>query len=344
MEEEKAAAYYDELNRKGEGARRFKQGLGFSSDEPQPASFTSNPATSSSSFLSGFVRAGAAPTQLPKPTRPPPPPEAAPRQRRRSRSPSPSRPRPRSRSPSRSRRRRSRSRSRSRERRRRSRSREREDRRTSHYRSRSRSPSRRSGRNSHDEARRDRHGDRRRDDSGDGRQKGHGGRDGGKVDYSRLIQGYDKMSPAERVKAKMKFQLSETASKDSTLGTATVGWGRFEFNKDAPLDEDNNDVEGANDDASLVKHIGKSFRLSAVESKNENTVRDAHDEAMFGIPTSSNVDTETAEDELKTNDEAEKAEDVEAQPETSLISAEVLAMQKGSWRERIQKLRQSSNT
>ncbi|KAM0892446.1 hypothetical protein ACQ4PT_025750 [Festuca glaucescens] len=259
MEEEKAAAYYEELNRKGEGARRFKQGLGFSSDEPQPAAFTSKP-TTSSSFLSGFVRAGAAPAQPPKPTRPPPPPEAAPRQRRRSRSPSPSRPRPgpRSRSPSRSRRRRSRSRSRSREPRRRSRSREREDRRASHYRSRSRSPSRRSGRNSHDEARRDRHADRRRRDD-DGRQKGHGGRDGGKVDYPRLIEGYDKMTPAERVKAKMKLQLSETASKDSTLGTATVGWGRFEFNKDAPLDEDDNDVEGANDDASLVKHIGKSF-------------------------------------------------------------------------------------
>uniref|UniRef100_A0A3Q7J732 Uncharacterized protein n=1 Tax=Solanum lycopersicum TaxID=4081 RepID=A0A3Q7J732_SOLLC len=31
MEEEKAAAYYDELTRKGEGAARFKQGLGFSS-------------------------------------------------------------------------------------------------------------------------------------------------------------------------------------------------------------------------------------------------------------------------------------------------------------------------
>ncbi|XP_051225486.1 uncharacterized protein [Lolium perenne] len=229
MEEEKAAAYYEELNRKGEGARRFKQGLGFSSGEPQPAAFTSKP-TTSSSFLSGFVRAGAAPAQLPKPTRPPPPPEAAPRQRRRSRSPSPSR----------SRRRRSRSRSRSREPRRRSRSREREDRRASRYRSRSRSPSRRSGR--HDEARRDRHGDRRRDD--DRRQEGHGGRGGGKVDYSRMIQGYDKMTPAERVKAKMKLQLSETASKDSTLGTATVGWGRFEFNKDAPLDEVDNDVEG----------------------------------------------------------------------------------------------------
>jgi hypothetical protein len=31
-------------------------------------------------------------------------------------------------------------------------------------------------------------------------------------------------TPAERVKAKMKLQLSETASKDSTLGNATVVW------------------------------------------------------------------------------------------------------------------------
>lgn len=77
------------------------------------------------------------------------------------------------------------------------------------------------------------------------------------------------MTPAERVKAKMKLQLSETAAKDSTLGTATVGWERFQFNKDAPLDEDNNDVEVANDDASLVKNIGKSFRLSAVEVHKE---------------------------------------------------------------------------
>jgi len=34
------------------------------------------------------------------------------------------------------------------------------------------------------------------------------------------------------------------AAKDSTLGSTTVRWERFEFNKDAPLDEDNDDVEG----------------------------------------------------------------------------------------------------
>ncbi|XP_006644557.3 serine/Arginine-related protein 53 isoform X2 [Oryza brachyantha] len=343
MEEAKAAAYYDELNRKGEGARRFKQGLGFSSSDPQTASFPSKPTTTTSSFLSGFVRAGAAPSSAQPPKPPPPEP---PRTGRHSRSPSPSRRhRTRSRSPSRSRR----HRSRSRERRRRSRSREREDRRASRRRSRSRSrsrpPSHRTGRSPYYEDRRDRHGDRRRDDGGGRREssKGRGGGQGGKVDYSRLIEGYDRMTPAEKVKAKMKLQLSETASKDSTLGNATVGWERFQFNKDAPLDEDDNGVEVANDDASLVKHIGKSFRLSAVESKHEDMVRDAHDNAIFGVPTYSIVDTETTGVELKTNDESEKAEDVETEPSSSLISDKVLAMQRGSWRERAQKLRQHPN-
>ncbi|PUZ55289.1 hypothetical protein GQ55_5G200600 [Panicum hallii var. hallii] len=348
MEEAKAAAYYDELNRKGEGARRFKQGLGFSSSS-DATSFPSKP-TAASSFLSGFVRAGAAPapTQPSNLAKPPPPHSERPSSTRpRSRSPPPSRSRTRSRSrsPSRSSRRRSRSRSRSRsrERRRRSRSRER-DRRSSRRRSRSRSrsPSRRSGRSSLSEGRRDRHGDRRHDDGRDS-SKARGGRDGGKVDYSRLIEGYDRMTPAERVKAKMKLQLSETSAKDSTLGTASVRWERFDFNKDAPLDEDNDDVEVANDDASLVKNIGKSFRLSAVESKHEDKVRDAHEEAIFGVPTTSFVNTEADEDELKANDE-DKAEDIEAQPSSSLISDKVLAMQKGSWRERAQKLRQDSNT
>ncbi|BAD82543.1 unknown protein [Oryza sativa Japonica Group] len=348
MEEEKAAAYYDELSRKGEGARRFKQGLGFSSSDPQSTSFPSKPPSTSSSFLSGFVRAGATPapaqpTKQPPP--PPPPPHEPSRTGRHSRSPSPSRRhRTRSSSPSRSRR----HRSRSRERRRRSRSREREredrraSRRRSRSRSRSRSPSRRSGRSSYSE---NRHGDRRRDDGGGrrGSSKGRGGREGGKVDYSRLIEGYDRMTPAERVKAKMKLQLSETASKDSTLGNATVGWERFEFNKDAPLDEDDNDVEVANDDASLVKHIGKSFRLSAVQSKHEDTVRDAHENAIFGVPAYPIVDTETTEAEPETNDESEKAKDVEAEPSSSLISDKVLATQSGSWRERAQKLRQNPN-
>lgn len=55
MEEEKAAAYYDELTRRGEGAARFKQGLGYSSSSASD-SFPSKSSTSASLF-SSFVRA-----------------------------------------------------------------------------------------------------------------------------------------------------------------------------------------------------------------------------------------------------------------------------------------------
>lgn len=54
MEEEKAAAYYDELSRKGEGAAKFKQGLGFSSQRSSDP-FSSSKAASS--LFSNFVRA-----------------------------------------------------------------------------------------------------------------------------------------------------------------------------------------------------------------------------------------------------------------------------------------------
>lgn len=77
----------------------------------------------------------------------------------------------------------------------------------------------------------------------------------------------------------MKLQLAETSEKDATKGMGS-GWERFEFNKDAPLDDE--EVEAADDDAALVKHIGQSFRFSAVETKREEQLRSAHDEAMFG--------------------------------------------------------------
>lgn len=56
MEEEKAVAYYDELTRKGGGAARFKQGLGFSSQNDDIPSRASG-LPSSTSSLSNFVRA-----------------------------------------------------------------------------------------------------------------------------------------------------------------------------------------------------------------------------------------------------------------------------------------------
>ncbi|KAG1364356.1 serine/threonine-protein kinase fray2 [Cocos nucifera] len=319
MEEEKAAAYYDELTRKGEGAARFKQGLGYSSSSASD-SLPSKSSTSASLF-SSFVRASS-------------PGKAVELERqsvvenihnkltkdRRRRSPSPPSDRGRGgrRSGNRddrrsgvSRHRRSSSTDRRRERdrshspRHRHRSREREERRH-----RSRSPSReKEGRRG---GHRDRNGDSHRRSSrcsrsrspyrsarsGDRERGSHEREKGslqrqssktksGSTNYSKLIEGYSQMTPAERVKAKMKLQLSETAAKDTARGVNT-GWERFDFNKDAPLDDDD-EIEVADDDASLVKDIGKSFRFSAVEAKREEQVKAAHDEAIFGASTASPI-------------------------------------------------------
>lgn len=147
------------------------------------------------------------------------------------------------------------------------------------------------------------------------------------VDYAKLIDGYDNMAPAERVKAKMKLQLSETAAQDSDRG---VGWERFEFNKDAPLDDE--EVEGAEDDASLVKHIGQSFRFSAVESKREDQIQAAHDEAMFGAPAPPPPTSSTDSEPEREN---EKEVDNKKDLVSSLLSETVLARPKGSWRDRV---------
>ncbi|CAN0903237.1 hypothetical protein LINGRAHAP2_LOCUS22445 [Linum grandiflorum] len=208
MEEEKAAAYYDELSRKGEGAARFKQGLGFSSapdgDPPPPSRGSALP--SSYSFLSTFVRASspAQSSKLEKEAqlqsvqnklkkksaanesfsardsdrinrgR-----ESTSSHRRRSRS----RERDRGRDVDRHSRRRSRSRSRSRER-------YRERRRTKRSRSRSRSPRK--------ERRSDRRSPSRSLSPRRERRRSEKSRRAGKakieaVDYARLIEGYDKM-------------------------------------------------------------------------------------------------------------------------------------------------------
>ncbi|KAF6145506.1 hypothetical protein GIB67_041050 [Kingdonia uniflora] len=62
-----------------------------------------------------------------------------------------------------------------------------------------------------------------------------------------------------------------------------AGWERFEFNKDAPLD-DEEEIEAAEDDSAVVKSMGQSFRFSAVEARRKEQINAAHDEAMFGAP------------------------------------------------------------
>ncbi|KAF3450137.1 hypothetical protein FNV43_RR06217 [Rhamnella rubrinervis] len=368
MEEEKAAAYYDELTRKGEGAARFKQGLGFSNTtniESGPLRGSALP-SSSSSFLSNFVKASS-PTkalELQKQAQL----ESIQNKLKKKEKRSPKREeekhelkapqrderysRRRSRSRESHRRRRSRSRERYREKkrdkdrdRRRSRSWSDPDdgrRRRGRGRSRSRSLSpqdrRRERRNrSLSPPERKVNKEKRGDDGIRGRVSKMEEKNGGSVDYSRLIEGYNKMSPAERIKAKMKLQLAETAEKDATKGMGS-GWERFEFNKDAPLDDhdDHDDSEAAEDDGALVKHIGQSFRFSAVKAKREEQIKAAHDVAMFGASVTAPSEATDNEAEAKAEAEAEieKKDSNGSDLAASLLSEKVLAKRQGSWRDR----------
>ncbi|KAK9104742.1 hypothetical protein Scep_021586 [Stephania cephalantha] len=375
MEEAKAAAYCEELTRKGEGAARFKHGLGFSSS----SSPSSNPvrgsalASSSSSFLRTFVRASSPSStkssdldkqaqlqSIQNKLKKKPSDEektlardsvgrerdrggirSSSRERerslrKRSRDRSGSRLRDRSSSRERRKRRRSRSRSRSYEERRRRR----------RSRSRSASPPRQRSEKSRDYGLKD-----RRDD------KGHKERTVG-VDYERLIDGYAEMTQAERIKAKMKVQLSQTVEKDTKKGT---GWERFEFNKDAPLDDE--EIEAAEDDAKLVKNIGQSFRFSALEARRDEQIRTAHDEAMFGVPTAQSSiltrgdamfgtpaaqppsvpsdEEPTIVDAIEYNTDKEVSKNCAV---TDLLSDKVIAKQQGSWRDRARILQNGSKS
>ncbi|WOL17482.1 serine/Arginine-related protein 53 isoform X1 [Canna indica] len=389
MEEEKAAAYYDELSRKGEGAARFKQGLGFSSAAPESDSFPAKPKTSSSLF-STFIRASSPSAKSPKDQHrkqarlglkspedqhrkkarleiiqnklrkerrrsPSHSPDRDRRRRSPSHSPDQDRRRPR-RSPFRSpdrenrlrrsrdrddrrsgdRRRRSHSRERRRESDRRRRSRDRDED-SSYSRSRKRSRSRSPYRDSRS-GDRERRGGHEKEKGGEKHRSSRNKSASDGVDYSQMIEGYSKMTPAERVKEKMKLQLSESVAKDTDKGMGS-GWERFDFNKDAPLDDDDDEIEVADDDASLVKDIGKSFRFSAVEAKREEEIKAAHDNAMFGASTAAPVlDMEPANNNNVADDATEK---IVNEP---LISDKVIAMQQSSWRDRARRFRDDSES
>ncbi|CAA0826787.1 Unknown protein [Striga hermonthica] len=208
------------------------------------------------------------------------------------------------------------------------RSRDRHSRRRSRSRSRDRR-SRRRSRSHDDEGRRKRRSRSRSREKNRERSKREVRCSGG-IDYAKSIEGYNNMTPAERVRAKMKLQLSKTAEKDETIGKGS-GWERFDFDKDAPLDDE--EVEAAEDDAVLVKNMGQSFRFSAVEARREDALKAAHDEAMFGgssHPLPAQTDDQAQEESLE-------KENIESTPVKSLLSEQVLTMQRGSWRDRARK-------
>lgn len=144
------------------------------------------------------------------------------------------------------------------------------------------------------------------------------------------------MTLPERVKAKMKLQLSQTAAKDTVTST---GWERFDFNKDAPLDDE--EIEVAEDDATLVKNLDRSFRFSAVEAKREADIQAAHDQAIFGSSAASPVDSSPVAMQKVHAEESITKESEE--PGRNLMSEKVISMQQGSWRDRASKLRRGSN-
>ncbi|KAL4566570.1 hypothetical protein LXL04_030688 [Taraxacum kok-saghyz] len=352
MEEEKAAAYYDELTRKGGGAARFKQGLGFSSSSSSvtggsnqidaiPARGSAIP--SSSSFLSSFVKASS-PSNSSEVQKQAQIESIQNKLKKKANSSSSSRvsndhhSRGRESDKHSSRRRRSRSRSRSRDdddersrnrRSNRSSSRDRYGKgETDRYTDREKERRRRSRSRSRSVSPRHRRSEKSRVDDDDDRKVRK--EKTGRIDHAKLIKGYDKMSPAERVKAKMKLQLSATAKQDEAKGMGS-GWERFNFDKDAPLDDE--EIEAAEDDGDLVKHINQTFRFSAVEARREEKIKATHDEAIFG--TSSLAPPVDTDSEPEGNDLSNGSP--ETAPAASLISDQVRSLQQGSWRDRIRK-------
>lgn len=174
------------------------------------------------------------------------------------------------------------------------------------------------------------------------------------LDYAKLIPGFGDMTPAEKVREKMKLQLSDTVSKDTEKGM-DAEWERFVFNKNAPLDDDAKfdyfgDGTGARDDTGFLQNTGSTF-LSAntSQAKREAHLQAAHDAAIFGPPDAGMSSEKTASSSIQFDGslsrEADVDNDTDGQPagapaKSSLLSDQVLALQQGSWRERALKLKQ----
>ncbi|KAJ8540550.1 hypothetical protein K7X08_035695 [Anisodus acutangulus] len=190
------------------------------------------------------------------------------------------------------------------------------------------------------------------------------GKDGAAtVDYIKLIQGYENMTLAGRVRAKMKLQLSESARKDERKGT---GWEHFDFDRDAPLDDE--EIEARKDERQgmgsgwerfdfdkdtplddeeieerkvpLFADTDTLLTASTVEDDGalvnhigksfrfsaveEEQIKAAHDEAIFGSPSLLPLPPS-----IETDDEAEedhgKKDLSKVAPATSLISGHVIS-------------------
>ncbi|CAM6025477.1 unnamed protein product [Sphagnum balticum] len=389
MEEEKAAAYYEELVRKGGNAARFKQGLGFGGakgSEVSSSTIIPKSDAHASSSLSNFVkqaspgRAAAIQTEIraesirdklkKKETVPSDDSRRKHRQsssdrsRKRSRTPLHSRnPRDQSHSTERRQEWTRRSSSRDRDRRRRGTSVERIRKGRSLSLSQEREKgngdgrSKRQGRSS---ATRVDTSSRRHDRNGDSKTKVK--TRAPDRDFLKLIPNFDSMTPAEKVKAKMKLQLSETVVKDTAKGM-TGEWERFDFDKDAPLDDEAKlDYFGDKGrQTSLICRTGNRSQF-ILQARREAQIQAAHDAAIFGAPVATTHELKTKKggsghrvrdseednwaarrrsDVTSLTDEEERPKVTET-PGTGVVSEQIIAMQSaGSWQERAKKMREA---
>ncbi|GAV66251.1 hypothetical protein CFOL_v3_09761 [Cephalotus follicularis] len=306
MEEGEAAAYYDELTRKGAGAARFKQGLGFSSNNDEDAVSSKGSSYSSSSFT--FVKASSSSAKSSQS-------QLASIQNKLKK---------RSSDKERSRERHSRRRSRSR-----SRSRERSERDSKALNLKERIQGTNTINswvltNSHTTT--TINPKRSTNSCSMSTTSWTTSATNTTSSYRRYnksrtfsnISGHSSIRSVRR-----ESHQTSKAKKDASIGMGT-GWERFDFDKDAPLDDE--EIEAAEDDAAIVKHIGQSFRLSAIEARREEKIKTAHDEAMFG--------SSTFEPSVTTN--SEPKEDYK-ENKSGLLSDKVLAKQQGCWRNRARK-------
>ncbi|CAK9880966.1 unnamed protein product [Sphagnum jensenii] len=378
MEEEKAAAYYEELVRKGSNAARFKQGLGFGGAKVSEVGSSSIiPKSDAHASLSNFVkqaspgRAAAIQTEIraesirdklkKKETIPS---DEYHDSRRKHRQSSSDRSRKRSHTPLHSRNPRDRSHSteRCQEWTRRSSSRDRDRRRRGTSverirkgRSLSLSQEREKGNSDGRSERPGRSSATRVDTSS--RRHGRNGDSKTKVktrapdrDFLKLIPNFDSMTPAEKVKAKMKLQLSETVVKDTAKGM-TGEWERFDFDKDAPLD-----------DEAKLDYFGGNRSQFILQARREAQIQAAHDAAIFGAPVATTHGLKTKKegsghrvrdgeednraarrrsDVTSLTDEEERSKVTET-PGTGVVSEQIIAMQSaGSWQERAKKMREA---
>eukprot|EP00039_Didymoeca_costata_P003435 m.67683 g.67683 ORF g.67683 m.67683 type:complete len:224 (-) comp11907_c0_seq4:325-996(-) len=63
-----------------------------------------------------------------------------------------------------------------------------------------------------------------------------------KTDYKAVIQGYDKMTQVEKMKARTSFDLRHAAAYDDSLREDNGRWERFKFDRNAPIEQTKDDL------------------------------------------------------------------------------------------------------